>query len=126
MNRMLLHIIIIIINIFNIIINRVRTVVAPMRNATMSVNEVTVIAEPERPNVSPILSVNDLLICDSSLCICFQYALNTKISSTPRPKSKNGKDVCIGPYGIPNREHIPTASINALPTHKRPILVRQN
>lgn len=91
----------------------------------MSVNEVIVIAEPARPNVSPILSASDLRKINSSVCICFQYALNTKISSTPRPKSKNGKDVCIGPYGIPIKEHIPTASRNAMPTEKSPIPVRK-
>jgi len=106
--------------------NSIHTVVAPIRKATMSVNEVIVIAEPARPNVSPILSASDLLNIKSSMCICFQYALNTKISSTPRPKSKNGKDVCIGPYGMPIKEHIPTASKNALPTQKSPIPVRKN
>jgi len=107
------------------ITSSVRTVEAPMMNATTSVSEVILIAEPAWPNVSPILSVNGLFKFDSLVCISFQDALITKISSIPRPKSKNGKDVCTGPYGTPIREHIPTANINAAPTHKRPVVVRQ-
>lgn len=102
------------------------TVEAPMMNATTSVSEVILIAEPAWPNISPILSVNGLFKFDSSVCICFQDALITKISSIPKPKSINGNEVCTGPYGIPIREHTPTASTNAAPTHKRPVLVRQN
>lgn len=97
-----------------------------MMNATTSVSEVIQIAEPAWPKVSPILSANGLFKFDSSVCICFQDALITKISSIPRPKSKNGNDVCTGPYGIPMREHIPTASIKAMATHKIPVLARQN
>jgi len=97
-----------------------------MMNATTSVSEVIQMAEPAWPNVSPILSANGLFKFDSSVCICFQDALITKISSIPRPKSKNGNDVCTGPYGIPMREHIPTASTKAIATHKIPVLARQN
>lgn len=97
-----------------------------MTNATTSVSEVIVMAEPALPNASPILSANDFFKFDTLVWISFQDAFITKISSIPRPKSRNGNDVCTGPYGIPNREHIPTESINAALTEKRLIVVRQN
>lgn len=97
-----------------------------MRNATTSVSEVIVIAEPALLNASPIFSSNGLFKFDTLVLISFQDAFIMKISSIPRPKSRNGNDVCTGPYGIPSREHIPTESINAAPTEKRLIVVRQN
>lgn len=99
-----------------------RTVEAPIVNATTLVNDVTVIDAPACCSIRAIFSGMDRWRYFASFCR--QHAIMTKISSTPKPNIRNGRHVCTGPYETPNTEHMPTVETNAIPMLSKVMLAK--